>query len=93
MASTRLFIALMAAVVLFVGVVADRRDEEFAAAWLFVIGMALATLWSVLGFGLAKNHQTALSAREYLLVTSMTVLLTIFYLYRARDITRVAKRQ
>lgn len=93
MASTRLVIALLAAGVLFVGVVADRREEEFAAAWLFVVGMALATLWSGLSLGWAQDHQTALSAREYLLVTTTSLLLTVFYLYRARDITRVAKQQ
>jgi len=91
MASTRLVIALMAGVVLAGAMVAYNREREVLSAWLMVIGLALSTFWAGLSVAWAQGHPSAMSVDNWLALTTMGIALTIYFGYRARNLTRLMR--
>jgi hypothetical protein len=89
MITTRSVIAIMAIVPLVGGMIAHHRERAVLSAWLMVIGLALSTFWAGLSVAWAQNNPSAMSVDNWLALTTMGIALTIYFGYRARNLTRL----
>lgn len=85
MVSTRAVFAVIAGCSFVGGLAAVRIGRGVVGSWLFAVGSAFATLWSLLSIALARSGTEPLSAEVYLTMAAMAVTGAIYYGYRAAN--------
>lgn len=84
MATTRMVFAVVAIAFLSAGAVATYVDREEAGDWLRAAGFAVASLWGLLTGLLIAQGQADVSRSIVFSLTSIAMVLTLFFVQRAR---------
>ncbi|MFB6221623.1 MAG: hypothetical protein ABEH90_09305 [Halolamina sp.] len=82
---TRSVFALLAGVVMALGVLASLTDRGVLGSKLLAVGFAIATVWATLGFFWSADHQTALGTTNYIALGSMAAVAAIYYGYKGAN--------
>lgn len=84
---TRGVLAIIALVLLVVGVVATQQGRKHVGIWSIAFAFAFASLWSILGFVWAQDNPSAVPSNQYVALGSMAVTATIYYGFKAMNAT------
>lgn len=80
-------LAVIAIVLLVVGVAATARERQQVGIWSIAIAFAFASMWAILGFVWSQNNPSAVPSDQYVALSTMAVVATIYYGFKAINAT------
>lgn len=89
---TRGVLAIIALGLLVGGVVATWRGREQVGIWSIAVAFVFASLWAILGFIWSQNNPSAVPPDQYIALSSMAVVATIYYGFKAINATGLTDR-
>jgi hypothetical protein len=85
MLDTRNVLAILAGLVMTVGVVFYNRGRNLEASFLLCGGFALAGLWAVMGMVLSNSQQTQVPGEIYLAMSGSAFVMSMYFYIDGRN--------